>query len=418
MRKIMAGFEVKSTEELLSFKESNTIHVGDIIIHKCQTCGRWVLRKYRRVSNKNKDEYFSLNCQKCKTELKHLRIWGTKYPFKDPVFREKFLYKGMERKYGKGIKHAHQVPELHQKAYDTTCKRFNSDHPFSSPKMISKYKKGNIEKYGVEWPLQSPEVRKKANDKMLELYGTENLFYSKEFQESVKQHWKNKYGVENPSQVPEIQKKVREIINKLYNGHTPSVRYNYYGVFFDSSWELAVWIYCIDNNIPIIREPVIFEFVDILNRSKYYVPDLMIDGKLVEIKGSQFFNSDGTMRFPYTKLHHDSKELTYEEKSYYNDLYERKHQCGLANGVEFWKESDCKKYIDYCNTKYPNWNNIFRKDIFYNPSYWCFNLVPNGMIQLQYFIPISQQGINPYDIDKDEKYHFVKDKGLTPFDIK
>ena len=41
MRKNMAGFEVKSTEELISFKESNTIHVGDIIIHKCQTCGRW-----------------------------------------------------------------------------------------------------------------------------------------------------------------------------------------------------------------------------------------------------------------------------------------------------------------------------------------------------------------------------------------
>ena len=73
-------------------------------------------------------------CPKCKTELKQLRIWGTKYPFKDPVFRERFLYKGMERKYGKGIKHAHQVPELHKKAYDTTCKRFNSDHPFSSQK--------------------------------------------------------------------------------------------------------------------------------------------------------------------------------------------------------------------------------------------------------------------------------------------
>ena len=109
--------------------------------------------------------------------------------------------------------------------------------------------------------------------------------------------------------------------------------------------------------------------------------------------------------------------MTIEEKKYMDDLYERKHQCGIKHGVEFWKESDCKKYIDYCNTKYPNWNNIFRKDNFYNPSYWCYDIVPNGMIQPQYYLPISQQGINPYDINKDEKHHFVKDKGLTSFDI-
>ena len=288
---------------------------------------------------------------------------------------------------------------------------------FRHKKMISKYKKVNIEKYGVEWSLQSPEVRKKANDKMLELYGTENLFYSKGFQESVKQYWKNKYGVENPSQVPEIQKKVRKIINERYNGRTPSVRYIYFGITFDSSWELAVWIYCIDHNIPIIRDPCMFEYKDFENNFHKYIPDFSINGKLVEIKGNHYFKEDGTMHRPYNKLHHGSKELTYEEKSYYDDLYERKHQCGIEHGVEFWKESICKKYIDYCNTKYPNWNNIFRKDNFYNPSYWCFNIINIGYPQPKYYLPISQQGINPYDIDKDKKYHFVKDKGLTPFDI-
>ena len=409
MRKIMAGFEVKSTEELISFKESNTIHVGDIIIHKCQTCSRWVLRKYRRVSNKNKEEYFSLNCQKCKTELKRLRIWGTKYPFKDPVFRERFLYKGMERKYGKGIKHAHQVPELHQKAYDTTCKRFNSDHPFSSPKMISKYKKGNIEKYGVEWPLQSPEVRKKANDKMLELYGTENLFYSKGFQESVKRYWKNKYGVENPSQVPEIQKKVREIINEQYNGRTPSVRYIYFGITFDSSWELAVWIYCIDHNIPIIREPVIFRYYDINNKRHYYIPDFSISGKLVELKGDQYFSSNRTMIYPYNtkKLSGTWIPMTDDEKRFMDDLYERKHQCGLANGVEFWCIDNVQHYLDYCNMMYPGWNIKYRVNNVYNPSYW-----------VGYFpIIIKDNGFTPYNCDMKEKYTPIIGKGVSPFDI-
>ena len=409
MRKIMAGFEVKSTEELLSLKESNTIHIGDIIIHKCQTCGRWVLRKYRRVSNKNKEEYFSLNCQKCKTELKHLQIWGTKHPFKDPVFREKFLYKGMERKYGKGIKHAHQVPELHQKAYNTTCKHFNSDHPFSSPEMISKYKKGNIEKYGVEWSLQSPEVRKKANDKMLELYGTENLFYSKEFQESVKQHWKNKYGVENPSQVPEIQKKVREIINERYNGHTPSVRYVYFGTTFDSSWELAVWIYCIDNGIPIIRDPKIkIEYKDVYGKIHETTPDFMINGKCVEIKGSHYVDGDKWI-YPYGR-NNSGITLSKQEKDYFNDLYNSKKIALIDNNVTLMYDKDVEPYVNYCDQVHPKWKESFRKDNLYNPSYWCFGDIRN------YFYPISTIGITPYECDLSKKYQFIG-KSITPFDI-
>ena len=116
----------------------------------------------------------------------------------------------------------------------------------------------------------------------------------------------------------------------------------------------------------------------------------------------------------------DGKWVKYtdNELEYLNDKTERKHQCGIKHGVEFWKESDCKKYIDYCNTKYPNWNAIYRKDNFYNPSYWCFNIINIGYPLPKYYLPISQQGINPYDINKDNKYHFVSDKGLTLFDIK
>ena len=163
-----------------------------------------------------------------------------------------------------------------------------------------------------------------------------------------------------------------------------------------------------------------FEYKDFENNFHKYIPDFSINGKLVEIKGSQFFNSDGSMRFPYNKKKVNGEwiNMTIEEKKYMDDLYERKHQCGLSNGVEFWKESDCKKYIDYCNTKYPGWNNIFRKDNFYNPSYWCYDIINIGYPQPQYYLPISQQGISLYDINKEDKYHFVKDKGLTPFDIK
>ena len=268
-----------------------------------------------------------------------------------------------------------------------------------------------LERYG------SVNNRKKVEETKFERYGDPNYNNRNQARETCFK----RYGGPTGNHDPAIKAKIRETNNKLHNGqYSQNELFYYYGQSFHSSWELAVWIYCIDNNVPIIRDPCMFEYNDSNGETHSYTPDFMIDGKLVEIKGDQYFKEDGIMRFPYNKKKINNKwiDMTYEEKLYYNDLYERKHQCGLEHGVEFWRKKDIKPYIDYCNKKCPNWDTAFRKDSFYNPSYWCFNIINIGYPQPQYFIPISQQGINPYDINKDDEYHFVSDKGLTPFDIK
>lgn len=58
----------------------------------------------------------------------------------------------------------------------------------------------------------------------------------------------------------------------------------YKGFFCDSSWELAYIIYCLDHNIDIKRctekRQYMWE-----GKQKNYIPDFVVDGRIVEIKG-------------------------------------------------------------------------------------------------------------------------------------
>lgn len=53
---------------------------------------------------------------------------------------------------------------------------------------------------------------------------------------------------------------------------------------FDSSWELAIWIYCKDHNISIEHNPCTFVY-EYDGKQHLYLVDFRINGKLVEVKG-------------------------------------------------------------------------------------------------------------------------------------
>ena len=58
----------------------------------------------------------------------------------------------------------------------------------------------------------------------------------------------------------------------------------YQGYWCDSSWELAYVIYNLEHNIKIERNNEKFEYV--FNNRKYkYMPDFIVDGNFIEIKG-------------------------------------------------------------------------------------------------------------------------------------
>ena len=51
--------------------------------------------------------------------------------------------------------------------------------------------------------------------------------------------------------------------------------------YFDSSWELAYWIWCKTHKLSIARNHQGF----LLSNGSHFYPDFIVDGNLVEIKG-------------------------------------------------------------------------------------------------------------------------------------
>lgn len=155
--------------------------------------------------------------------------------------------------------------------------------------------------------------------------GIDHNFKDPECIEKRKITWLKKYGCEHPSQNRDVRLKQQS-------------RYIYQGIHFDTAPEIALYIYCIDNNIEFEYQPnTYFKYFynDIEHR---YFPDFLIDGQFIEIKGDHFFKKDGTMRNPFDKSQ--------------DELYEAKHQCMINNNVKILREKDYIKYILYVKTKY------------------------------------------------------------------
>lgn len=255
-----------------------------------------------------------------------------------------------------------------------------------------------------------------------------------EWQEKSFQIMKENTGYKSCFQNPKIQKKCRESqlrnnngklyiqtekgrehYRKLHQNNPEKYRYkmySYFGETFQSSWELAVWIYCKDHNIGIIREPIFFKYNQMDGVMHNYYPDFWIEGiGLVEIKGDQFIN-----------------KITGEWENKYNKNvdYESKRQCALNNSVILFYKKDIKYYLDYCSYKYNsiNWKDIFRSDNPSNPTY----ANPNGYFPVVkpytnipiYYTPLllSNQVVS-YNIKKDNDRYVMNEnsRGITPFDV-
>lgn len=101
--------------------------------------------------------------------------------------------------------------------------------------------------------------------------------------EKFRQTWKNKSADEK-----------RDIRSKAVH------RYMYDGELFDSSWELALWIYAKDHGEDIKRCPTVLMW-SFNDQNHEYYPDFEYNGQLVEIKGEQFFKENGDLYCPYDR---------------------------------------------------------------------------------------------------------------------
>jgi predicted Zn-ribbon and HTH transcriptional regulator len=107
-------------------------------------------------------------------------------------------------------------------------------------------------------------------------------------------------------------------------------RYTYKGIKFDSSWELAFWIWCIDHNINIERNTEkMFTYTNEEGKERWIIPDFKIGNQIIEVKGDQFVNGTGYLK------EFDFKKPVLEE-----------------NGVKILYGNDIMPHIDYIKKTY------------------------------------------------------------------
>ena len=220
------------------------------------------------------------------------------------------------------------------------------------------------EKYGETHIARVKSITAKKQATMIQRYGCANPSHNKEINKKKSKTWKSnqeknlnamkkgmlgKYGVDNAFKIESVRwrksRAFRNSYKKAKKSHIiyrPDYHYKsiyiYNNLKFDSSWELAFYIYCIDKGKNIVRETCSFTYN--YNGTDYsYFPDFRVNGALVEIKGLQFFenrNPNCRMINPFDR--------SLDEK------FEAKHQCMIENGVQII--TDCSKYLKYVSDVY------------------------------------------------------------------
>lgn len=230
-KKLVESFFIKDSDDLSILKsEYNREQPCQFY---CINCGKLVNQHLRNIT---------FLCKDCKTKSFCLEKYGVDNPSKDPKIIEI-------------IKERNKAsdPEVRKK-YRETCKR----------------------KYGCENAFQSEKVKQKIKESMIKNYGVEHALQCKEFKEKFIKTCNERLGVDYPSQNVEVLRKLRR-------------KYTYNSIHFDSSWELAFYIYNVDHNIMFEYQPDLNIWYELNGKKHKYIPDFKIGDRIIEIKGEQFY---------------------------------------------------------------------------------------------------------------------------------
>ena len=304
-------------------------------------------RKLKNNSNLSNDElellnYINNNYFKCKS-IKEVFYW-LKHDLHDIphciVCNKEIKFDLTTSSYSKYCccKCAQLDPNLRIRLENTCIERFGARHNMLVQKYKDQIKKTCLEKYGVENVFSTTECKEKIKQTNIRKYGYDNPRKNKDIIEKTKQTCLKKYGVTCTT-------KLRSIRLKQQN------KYFYNNLYFDSTLEIAYYIYLKDHNINFEYNPQIEFTYKCHNNVHKYFPDFKVEDVYVEIKGNQFFRSDGTMFCPYRY-----KYWSDEDYKKMCDVYEAKHQCMIKNNVQILLESNMNNIKEYIKEKYGSYN--------------------------------------------------------------
>ena len=263
---------------------------------------------------------------------------------KDEETQQKMIKTNLERL---GVEHPKQSEQIKEKAKQTNLIRYGETNYSKTDESKQRIRQTKLEKYGNEGFNNYEKTKCTIQEK----YNVDNVSQIEFVKEKREQTNLQRIGYKNPYQQPHIQEKARknsgsiETSNKkratyrkniknntekahLRRIHNKNAKYQYDDIAFDSKWEYDVYKYCIEHNISIEREPIQILFN---NNTCATYPDFKIDNILVEVKGDQFINEDGSWKNPYNN----------------QDEYQEQRRIAMLNaGVKIWSKKEVQAFLN------------------------------------------------------------------------
>lgn len=307
---------------------------GKYCSHSCSNSNKEHNKKIieTREKHKSEDKDFLKKIDEKKKKTKLERYGNPNY-----TNREK-AHKTIKEKYGTDW--FVQTSHFKEKAEKTYIEHYGVDHNWKSQQSRDKMKQTCLKLYGDE----NYNNREKSKQTSLKNYGVDNPTKSKIIQSKIRQTCLQRYGVDHNFKDEECKKKIRQTNIKKYGVPYPiSFKYHYDNKYFDSSWEVAYYIWLKDNNIKFEYHTKTFEYKDKNGKTHTYELDFVVDNngkqEYIEIKGPQFFNADG-------------KFCDIFDKKTDENLAESKFNCMKINNVKILSEAEITPILTYINKQY------------------------------------------------------------------
>ena len=281
------------------------------------------------------DAHFS---NRTKAENTCLIKYGTKYSAQSEQVKAK-IRKTKLQKYG-------DETFTNREKYKNTCEmKYGVTSTTLVKEFQDKSRATKLQKYGDETFTN----REKAKETLKLRYGIENPMESAEFCENIKVGNMKRFGVPFAFQSPKIKSKIKETMLRKYGvssfaqseeyAHHKKHKYVFQGIGFDSTDEVKLYKFCLENEIPVKYQPCSFEFTDSFGKNHVYIPDFEIAGKLYEVKGNHLWR-DGHLYFPYRK------KLSENQLAEIDAHYAGKDRCMNEHNVKVLLSSELDEFIN------------------------------------------------------------------------
>lgn len=388
---------VQNEQELID-KECFFIDRKTILEYNCAICGKHIVKKYRKGRPNRMLCRIHSTEQTCVEKYgvkSHLLLNEMQNKAHETIHRHA-VEKQNERTKQLELKRRIKQEEKHKRIIDEfgSLENFNyykslstndkvkfreilkyGSHDEAQKHRCNKARETYQKVYGTDWITQTKQYKDKVKNTCELKYGVEHSFQSELVKDKIKKTLISRIGVDNPQRSKEIQMRTRLTNEKRYGGSAPACshevlrkmqetceeRYgvsnfslsplfsSYHrkrifhdGIYFDSTWEVSVYEFCKMNNIKFEYSPSIIYEYEYDGKIYTYHPDFLIDGKVYEVKGDNFFriNESTGMEEMYCPWRYP--EWSDEHYNWMCGKYQAKHQCMLKNNVIILREEDMK----------------------------------------------------------------------------